>query len=102
MKNGVTAYRNDAKSNLDDRLNEWVERMTQNYLEAFGGRYEPCLNNIKIRWQGDAQNRIFATPNQAHNPSPNSEILRLDHPKVRDILSRLPRFVPGCLLENFA
>jgi superfamily II DNA or RNA helicase len=85
----------EAKVDLDDRLNEWVERMTQNYVEAFGGRYEPRLNYIEIQWPGEAQVRIFSAPSHTNNPPQNVELLRLDHPKVRGILSGLPRFVPG-------
>jgi superfamily II DNA or RNA helicase len=95
LSDDVVLSLNDANFDLDDRLNEWVERMTQNYVQAFGGRYEPRLNYIEIQWPGDAHKRIFVQPSQAKNLAPNGEILRLDHPKVRAILSRLPRFVPG-------
>jgi hypothetical protein len=37
----------------------------------------------------------YALPTRTGTPPPKTELLRLDHPKVRGILSRLPRFVPG-------
>jgi superfamily II DNA or RNA helicase len=95
LSDDVVLSLNDANFDSNDRLNEWVECMTRNYLEAFGGKYEPCLNYIKIQWPDDAHERIFVARGQPHNPPPNSEILRLDHPRVSDILSQLPRFVPG-------
>jgi hypothetical protein len=39
-------------------------------------------------------------PTCTGTPPPKSELLRLDHPKVRGILSRLPRFVPGMPLPS--
>ena len=39
--------------------------------------------------------RRYALPTRTGTPPPKTELLRLDHPKVRGILSRLPRFVPG-------
>jgi hypothetical protein len=76
-------------------LAEWVERMTENYLDAFGGKYEAELDCLKIQWPGETQMTRYALPTRTGTPPPKTELLRLDHPKVRGILSRLPRFVPG-------
>ena len=39
--------------------------------------------------------RRYALPTRTATPPPKAELLRLDHPKVRGILSRLPRYVAG-------
>lgn len=85
----------EAKHNLNQPLAEWVERMTENYLDAFGGKYEADLDCLKIQWPGETQMRRYTLPTRTGTPPPKTELLRLDHPKVLGMLSRLPRFVPG-------
>jgi len=85
----------EARNASNHPVAEWVERMTENYLDAFGGKYEAELDSIRIQWPGETQMRRYTLPTRAGTPPPKTELLRLDHPKVRGILSRLPRFVPG-------
>ena len=85
----------EARDMLNQPLAEWVERMTENYLDAFGGKYEAELDCLQIQWPGENQMHRYALPTRTGTPPPKTELLRLDHPKVRGILSRLPRFVPG-------
>jgi hypothetical protein len=85
----------EARNALNQPLADWVERMTENFLDAFGGKYEAELDCLRIQWPGETQMRRYALPTRTGTPPPKTELLRLDHPKVRGILSRLPRFVPG-------
>jgi superfamily II DNA or RNA helicase len=85
----------EARNTLNQPLADWVERMTENYLDAFGGKYESELDCLKIQWPGESQMRRYALPTRTGTPPPKAELLRLDHPNVRGILSRLPRFVSG-------
>jgi hypothetical protein len=99
-KNSMLSYGDvlspdEAKNAMNHPLAEWVERMTENYLDAFGGKYEPELESIRIQWPGETQMHLYTLPTRTGTPPPKTELLRLDHPKVRGILSRLPRFVPG-------
>ncbi len=95
LSNGDVLSPEEAKNALNHPLAEWVERMTENYLDAFGGKYEAELDSIRIQWPGETQMHLYALPTRTGTPPPKTELLRLDHPKVRGILSRLPRFVPG-------
>jgi hypothetical protein len=95
LSNGDALSPEDAKNALNHPLADWVERMTENYLDAFGGKYESGLDSIRIQWPGEAQIREYALPTPSNTPPPRTELLRLDHPRVRGILSRLPRFVSG-------
>ena len=95
LSNGDALSPEEAKNALNHPLAEWVERMTENYLDAFGGKYEAELDSIRIQWPGETAMRPYAIPTRIGTPPPKTELLRLDHPKVRGILSRLPRFVPG-------
>jgi superfamily II DNA or RNA helicase len=85
----------EARQTLNHPLADWVERMTENYLDAFGGKYEAELDAIRIQWPGETQMHRYALPSRTTTPPPKTELLRLDHPKVRGILSRLPRYVVG-------
>jgi superfamily II DNA or RNA helicase len=95
LTSGGTLSPEDAKSALNHPLADWVERMTENYLDAFGGKYESEMDSIRIQWPGETQVHVYALPTRGNTSSPKTELLRLDHPKVRGLLSRLPRFVPG-------
>ncbi|NDE18213.1 hypothetical protein EBZ80_25175, partial [bacterium] len=50
---------------------------------------------LRIQWPGETQKIRYALPTRTGVPPAKTELLRLDHPKVRGILSLLPRFVPG-------
>lgn len=97
LSNGSTISSDEAKDTLSQPLAEWVERMTENYLDAFDGKYEAELDCLKIQWPGETQMQRYSLPTRTGTgtPPPKTELLRLDHPKVRGILSRLPCFVPG-------
>ena len=95
LANGGALSPDEARNALNQPLAEWVERMTENYLDAFGGKYEAELDCLKIQWPGETQMRRYALPTRTGTPPPKTELLRLDHPRVRGILSRLPRHVPG-------
>ena len=85
----------EAQQLLSHPLAQWVLRMTENYLEAFGGQYEAGLDYLRIQWPGETKTVSYAVPSQVGTPPPGAEWLQLDHPKVRGMLSRLPRFVAG-------
>jgi hypothetical protein len=85
----------EAKAALNLPVGDWVERMTVNYLDAFGGKMEAELDCLRIQWPGESQFSVFYLPSQSGAAPANADLLRLDHPKVRGLLSRLPRFVPG-------
>jgi hypothetical protein len=95
LSNGGALSPEEARQTLNHPLADWVERMTENYLDAFGGKYEAELDAIRIQWPGETQMRRYALPTRTATPPPKTELLRLDHPKVRGILSRLPRYVSG-------
>ncbi len=94
LANGDALSPDEARDCLNQPLGEWVERMTENYLDAYGGKYEAELDCLRIQWPGETQMQRYALPTRNGTPPPKTELLRLDHPRVRGILSRLPRFVP--------
>jgi superfamily II DNA or RNA helicase len=95
LASGGALSPDEAKETMNHPLANWVERMTENFLDAFGGKYEAELDAIRIQWPGETQVHRYALPTRTATPPPKTELLRLDHPKVRGILGRLPRYVPG-------
>lgn len=83
LANGGALSPDEARNALNQPLAEWVERMTENYLDAFGGKYEAELDCLKIQWPGETQMRRYALPTRTGTPPPKTELLRLDHPRVR-------------------
>jgi len=95
LASGGSLSPEEAQNALNQPLSDWVERMTENYLDAFGGKYEAELDSMLIQWPGEGEMRRYALPSRVSSPPPKTDLLRLDHPQVRGILSRLPRFVQG-------
>jgi hypothetical protein len=85
----------EAHHALNQPLGEWIERMTENYLDAFGGKYTVELDSLRIQWPGEVDQQRYALPSRSVTPPPGTELLRLDHPKVRGMFAQLPRFVHG-------
>ncbi len=85
----------EARLAMSVPIGEWVERMTENYLDAFGGRYDLELDTWRIQWPGETEKKRYALPSRSTIPPDGAEMLRLDHPKVQGMFAQLPRFVHG-------
>ena len=55
LANGDALSPDEARNALNQPLAEWVERMTENYLDAFGGKYEAELDCLRIQWPGETK-----------------------------------------------
>jgi superfamily II DNA or RNA helicase len=75
-------------------LNDWLRQMTENYVVAFGGRVQTELDRLRIIWPGEQDEQTLCFPEKAAAAFA-SEWLTLDHPRVRGMLTQLPRFVEG-------
>jgi superfamily II DNA or RNA helicase len=80
---------------LADRLKNhplphWIERMTINYLLSKGCKIQQTLFGSAITWPDGShtQNAVFAYK----DVSDNEEMISLEHPRVREMLSNLPQF----------
>lgn len=82
-----------ARSVADHPLPYWVERMTTAYVTAFGGSAKRRGSAYDLRWPDgtDACGVRFTYREE----SPGTRVLTLDDPRVRALVSRLPRFAPG-------
>jgi superfamily II DNA or RNA helicase len=89
---GLTPDEAKAAQNLP--LNDWLRRMTENYVVAFGGRIQTELDRLRIIWPGEQDEQTLCFPDKTA-AAPVNEWLTLDHPRVRGMLAQLPRFVEG-------
>jgi len=76
-------------------LGEWLETMTENYLLANGGTFRRHEQDIEVRWPHEVASKHIAFPSKSAVIPAGTEILSLEHPQIRGLLTRLPRFSPG-------
>ncbi|HIJ35812.1 MAG TPA: DEAD/DEAH box helicase [Deltaproteobacteria bacterium] len=76
-------------------LADWVEKMTGNYLEAFGGDMKSCGERAVLTWPGHTESRSVTFARKGLNAEAGAEILSLEHPRIRGLISRLPCFAEG-------
>jgi len=80
---------------LTHPLPHWVERMTVSYLKAHGGKAERKDQSWNLTWpDGETYPEVVFTCKEAEG-IPTARHLTLEEPKVRGLMMRLPRFVPG-------
>lgn len=96
MLDGTTDLRPDeAKRLMTHPLPYWVERMTVNYLKAYGGKAEQCGQTWRLTWpDGEAFDNVVFAPREARQ-LPAARYLTLEEPRVRGLVMRLPRYAPG-------
>lgn len=79
-------------------ITDWVERMVCHYVGGYGGEFEAELDALKIRWPGTKQPEAFSLPGRERVPG--AALLSLEHPRIRALLSRLPRVGRGALVPS--
>ena len=73
----------------------WVERMTVNHLVAHDGAAESHDGTWRLRWPDGYQMPRVVFSSREAEAHPNAVHLTLENPRVRDLVTSLPRFVPG-------
>lgn len=74
-------------------LNDWLVRMTENFIVASGGQVTTELDRLVVTWPGEQKEQTFFY--LGIGATDTGETLTLDHPRVRGMLAQLPRFVEG-------
>ena len=72
---------------------DWVERMVGHYLAGYEGHFDTEFNQVRIRWPDTEAVECYTLPGR--EPVPEAQLLSLEHPRVRAMLSRLPRVAKG-------
>ncbi len=81
-------------------LGEWIEIMISNYLDAHGGSISHDGSIYQISWPNESETHRVAFPARQWNLPVGVELLSLEHPKIRGLITRLPRQAPGCPIER--
>ena len=85
----------EAQRLLSHPLPYWVERMTVSYLKAHGGRAEKKERSWSLTWpDGKTYSGVVFTGKEAEE-IPVTQHFTVGDPRVRGLVMRLPRFVPG-------
>lgn len=85
----------EAKQLLTHPLPHWVERMTVSYLKAHGGQAEKKNESWNLTWpDGETYENVVFSSKEAER-LPTTQHLSLKEPRIRDLVMKIPRFVPG-------
>jgi len=76
-------------------LPHWVERMTVSYLNAHGGKAERKGRTWNLTWPGGERLSGIVFSSREANQTPTAYHLTLEDPRVRGLVTKLPRFAPG-------
>jgi superfamily II DNA or RNA helicase len=76
-------------------LGEWIEQMTVNYVTANNGTIKRRDGVMELRWPNETESRPVAFPARKGGQQTSGEVLSLEHPRIRGLLSRLPRHAPA-------
>ncbi|MFH1985517.1 MAG: helicase-related protein, partial [Pseudomonadota bacterium] len=89
----------DAMKTQQLPIGEWIEAMTSNYLDAHGGSLKHDGAAFQIRWPNEQDTHLVAFPGRQWNLPAGVDLLSLEHPRVRGVITHLPRQAPGCPIE---
>jgi hypothetical protein len=88
-----------AQKLLEHPLPHWVERMTVNFLLAYGGKVERQGRRWDLVWpDGHEMRGVSFTSSESVASAATDSHLTLENPRVRDLTTRMPRFTSGQLV----
>ena len=85
----------DVQRLLTHPLPYWVERMTVSYLRARGGKAESKGKTWDLLWPDGERIPEAVFLGKTAEAIPTARHLTLEDPRIRNLVERLPRFVPG-------
>jgi len=83
-------------------LPHWVERMTVNYVRAYGGGAERNGGAWDLTWPGGESLRTVVFSAKDADRVPAARHLTLEDLRVRELAMQFPRFAPGQLIPCLA
>lgn len=84
-------------------IQDYLDILIRSYLESSGGEINRNEDNtIQLTWPNEQSTRKYHFSGM--EPADNSELLTLDHPRIRNLLAEFPRFSAGDAIPviNFA
>jgi hypothetical protein len=88
-----------AQKLLEHPLPHWVERMTVNFLLAYGGKAEGRGHRWNLTWpDGQEAHGVLFTSSESGPSAVGDGHLTLEDSRIRDLVLRIPRFTLGQLV----
>jgi Helicase conserved C-terminal domain len=85
----------EARRLMEHPLPYWVERMTLAYLEAYGGSVARHGQTWTLTWPGGEKSEHAVFSMEDAGGPPAAVQLTLEDRRIRDLVTRLPRFAEG-------
>ena len=85
----------EAQRLLAHPLPHWVERMTVSYLISHGGKAERNRATWNLTWPDGEEIAGVVFSGKEAERTPKARHLTLEDSRVRDLATKIPRFVPG-------
>jgi len=76
-------------------LANWIEYMTVNYLDAFGGSLKQKDECFEIKWPNESEKQLAIFPGNLPQAPEGAEILNLEHPRIRKMMTNWRRLAAG-------
>jgi hypothetical protein len=73
----------------------WVERMTTSFVQAHGGQVERRIDGWNLRWPDSSETIDVIFTGKEAELNPTAQHLTLQNANIRNLIMRLPHFVPG-------
>jgi SNF2 family DNA or RNA helicase len=81
---------------LEHPLPHWIERMTVNFMMAYGGKAERRGHRWNLTWpDGQEAHGVLFTSAESGPSAVGDGHLTLEEPRIRDLVLRMPRFTLG-------
>ena len=80
-------------------VSDLLELLLQTHLHLVGGVFSRVGKTVELRWPDETETKPVMFPGETADPK--AELIHLDHPRVRGLLSRLPVFTRGEPVSQF-
>lgn len=80
-------------------LADYLEVLVKSHLQIAGGSFENAQDAIEVSWPGEDKSSLFSFAGRAEEPV--GTLLTLDHPRIRNLISDVPRFMEGDRVPAF-
>ena len=74
-------------------LRDYLDLLVRSHVEAEGGEYTASSSGVQVRWPDEERSRTYCFAGSGESQS--AELLTLDHPRIRQLLDAIPRFLKG-------
>jgi hypothetical protein len=74
-------------------LSDFLDILVRTHVESAHGNYVRRNGGVDVRWPGETDTEAYCYVGD--DSDDNSELLTMDHPRIRNLLAQIPRFIEG-------